>query len=119
MRVLNIFRGEMFTLFFAISLGVRPISPGRSARSARSVEPAQRENFGSFISQEVRFVQSSSLWLARVREPSLSSGRSLLNAASGCQISQATVCPSCPASCAVVVKVVVSVCVGVGAEPGP
>ena len=53
MRVLNIFRREMFTLFFAISLGVRPISPGRSARSARRVEPAQREKNGSFISQEV------------------------------------------------------------------
>ena len=39
---LNIFRREMFTLFFAISHGVRPISPGRSARSARSAfEPAQ------------------------------------------------------------------------------
>ena len=38
----------MFTLFFAISLGVRPISPGRSARSARSVEPAQREKNWEF-----------------------------------------------------------------------
>ena len=45
-RILNIFRREMFTLFFAISLGVRPISPGRSARSARSVSPRSGKKLG-------------------------------------------------------------------------
>ena len=37
-RVLNIFRAEMFTPVFAISHGVRPISPGgaRVARTARA-----------------------------------------------------------------------------------
>ena len=48
----------MFTLFFAISHGVRPISPGRSARSA--FEPAQREIFGSFISLEINVCTSKS-----------------------------------------------------------
>eukprot|EP00964_Phaeocystis_antarctica_P101073 scaffold66594_cov38-Phaeocystis_antarctica.AAC.1 len=41
-RGLIIFRREMYALVFAISPGVRPISPGRRVRSARSAcGPAQ------------------------------------------------------------------------------
>ena len=40
-RVLNTFRSEMFTLFFAISRGVRSISP-RGARGARGAPLSPR-----------------------------------------------------------------------------
>ena len=121
-RVLNIFRREMFTLFFAISHGVRPISRGRSAHSARGAPLSSRSGklLGVLFRKRSIFVQVKSYgWPEFVSRLCPVGAPCLLNAALGCQISQATVCPSCPASCAVVVKVVVSVCVGVGAEPGP
>jgi hypothetical protein len=53
-RVLNIFRAEMFTPVFAISHGVRPISPG-GARVAR-LSPRSGEKLGVLFRNRSIFV---------------------------------------------------------------
>jgi hypothetical protein len=59
-RVLNIFRAEMFTPVFAISHGVRPISPGgaRVARTARAalLSPRSGEKLGVLFRNRSIFV---------------------------------------------------------------
>ena len=59
-RVLNIFRAEMFTPVFAISHGVRPISPGgaRVARTARAalLSPRSGKKLGVLFRNRSIFV---------------------------------------------------------------